>query len=703
MNLPVRRLSWPVDLADTEANATREWLVTNALGGYASGTVAGVITRRYHGLLIAALPAPLGRIVMLSHIAEQVRWPDGNRVEIGGREQSGQNADGRGHGYLVEFRLEGGLPVWRYDVEGLVIEKRLFMTHMQNTVHVMYELVSGAASAEMALRPSVNFRAQEAPVSEPLGWPYEFRAVGDQCEIRWSGSNVPPLRLLLCGPDATFTLKGKRIDNVQYPVEESRGYQARGDLWSPGYYRFTLRAGERASLIASTESFETMRVLEASRALDAELERRRRLIACAVPSARDGVPAELVLAADQFIITPAGRTAEAARARAAGDEVRTVIAGYHWFTDWGRDTMISLEGLTLATGRQVEAGYILRTFAHYVRDGLIPNMFPEGEKEGLYHTADATLWFFHAIARYLACTDDRLTLDALYPKLKSIVDAHVRGTRFGIHVDEADGLLVQGAEGYQLTWMDAKVDGWVVTPRRGKAVEINALWYNALRLMEAWAAARGDAATGEYRARADRVEQSFNDRFWFSDGSYLYDIVDAEGGGTDGRGNDGRCRPNQILAVSLPHPVLRAERWDPVVRAVKNRLLTPVGLRSLAPGDPDFKPRYYGDLRARDAAYHQGTVWGWLAGPFVDAWLKVYPDDPEGARHALDGFVPHLDDACIGSISEIFDADPPFTPRGCIAQAWSVAEVLRAWVKLSGETVEERRQHTADTTMSSVG
>jgi glycogen debranching enzyme len=248
--------------------------------------------------------------------------------------------------------------------------------------------------------------------------------------------------------------------------------------------------------------------------------------------------------------------------------------------------------------------------------------------------------------------------------------------------------------------MDAKVDGWVVTPRRGKAVEINALWYNALRLMQAWAAARGDGDAAEYRDRADRAERAFNERFWFAEGSYLYDVVDAQDGGTDARGNDGRFRPNQIFAVSLPHPVLVSERWQPVVDTVKDRLLTPVGLRSLAPGEPDFKPRYYGDLRARDAAYHQGTVWAWLAGPFVDAWLKVYPRDLAGARHALDGFVAHLDDACIGSISEIFDADPPFTPRGCIAQAWSVAEVLRAWVKLNGETVAEG---AGDRTMSSVG
>jgi predicted glycogen debranching enzyme len=271
-----------------------------------------------------------------------------------------------------------------------------------------------------------------------------------------------------------------------------------------------------------------------------------------------------------------------------------------------------------------------------------------------------------------------LTLSQLYPTLKSIIDWHVRGTEFGIRIDPRDGLMTQGAPGYQLTWMDAKVDDWVVTPRRGKPVEINALWYNALRLMEQWAGDQDDAAAAEYRLRADQAYRSFNDRFWNAAGGYLYDVVDADAGG-----DDAKCRPNQILAIALPHPVLLRERWEPVMRVVADRLLTPVGLRSLAPGDVDFKPRYFGDLRARDAAYHQGTVWGWLVGPFVDAWLKVYPDDLRGARHAVEGFVAHLDDACIGSISEVFDADPPFTPRGCVAQAWSIAEVLRVWVKLA--------------------
>jgi predicted glycogen debranching enzyme len=683
MQIPelTRRIPWPPrESIQADDLATREWLVANGLGGYASGTVSGVITRRYHGVLIAALPGRLGRMVMLSHVAEQVRLANGHRIEIGGRERSGDAPDAHGTGYLTEFRLEMGLPVWRYEADGIAIEKRVFMPHTQNTVYVMYELISGPESIELALRPSVNFRAQEQPVSEPLGWPYEFRSVDKEHEIEQKNSGLPPLRLRLCGPDATFTLKGNRIANVLYPVEESRGYQARGDLWSPGYFRFALHAGERAALVASTETFETMCVLEPQQALDAEHRRRQKLIAQAVPAARAGVAAELVLAADQFIITPAGRTEEAARARAFGDEVRTVIAGYHWFTDWGRDVMISLEGLTLVTGRETEAGYILRTFAHYVRDGLIPNLFPEGEKQGLYHTADATLWFFHAIDRYVRCSHDRLTLSLLYPKLKGIIERHVHGTRFGIHVDEGDGLLTQGAAGYQLTWMDAKADDWVVTPRRGKAVEINALWFNALKLMEQWAPEHGDDPA-DYARRAEAARRSFNDRFWYGEGGYLYDVIDTEEGGAGSV--DPKCRPNQVLAIALPHPVLDEARWEPVLRTVRDRLLTPVGLRSLAPGDPDYKPRYFGDLRTRDAAYHQGTVWGWLVGPFVDAWLKVHPDDLETVQQCVDGFLPHMDDACIGSISEVFDAEPPFTSRGCIAQAWSVAELLRARVKLA--------------------
>ncbi len=670
-----RRLPWPdAARSPSEALVTREWLVTNGLGGYASGSLSGVVTRRYHGLLIAALAAPFGRMVMMSHLAEELLLADGAVAVLSGEEQYGTLLELQVAHYLTEFRLENGLPAWTFCVKDLVIEKRLVLPHMQNTVHVIYRLVAGTDQVRLRLRPSVHFRPHDAPINQPMALPYVFSAAGDRYQL--SAPQMPPLRLQLCGDNATFVVQGRTIPNVLYRAEQSRGYDSVGELWTPGCFEVDLKRDRNSTLVTSTEEWETMLALTPEQALAAEHRRRRRLLMEADPAARDGIGGELVLAADQFIIEPAGRVEETARAHAFGDEVRTVVAGYHWFTDWGRDTMISLDGLALVTGRQVEAGYILRTFAHYVRNGLIPNLFPEGEKEGLYHTADATLWFFHAIARYVEITGDRETLQLLLPALVDIYEHHVRGTTFAIGVDSHDGLLRQGQPGYQLTWMDAKVDDWVVTPRRGKAVEINALWYNALCLLHQWLAEeRGDAAARPLADRIQQVRASFNERFWYSEGGYLYDVVDGE------NGDDASCRPNQLFAISLPHAVLDRGRWARVMDVVERRLLTPVGLRSLAPGDRNYKAQYYGDLRARDAAYHQGTVWAWLIGPFIDGWIKVHPDRATDARAFLDGFRQAMDEACVGSIAEIFDAEPPFIPRGCISQAWSVAEVLRAWVK----------------------
>jgi predicted glycogen debranching enzyme len=467
---------------------------------------------------------------------------------------------------------------------------------------------------------------------------------------------------------------------VHYLKEAERGYESRGLLWSPGEFILRLAPDQAITLIATTEPWDTSLAVDPGEALGFYHQRRQRLIAAAHPAAHHGPAAELVLAADQFIINPVGRVQDAARAHAAGDEVRTVIAGYHWFTDWGRDTMISLEGLTLTTRRFTEAGWILRTFAHYVRDGLIPNLFPEGKNRGLYHTADATLWFFHAVDRYLAHTNDRATLKLVMPRLVDIVDHHLRGTRFGIRVDPADGLLRQGEANYQLTWMDAKVGDWVVTPRRGKPVEINALWFNALKCLARWIAEEQDPGSAEpLLEHAHRAQESFNRRFWRPGARCLFDIVDGE------KGDDSTLRPNQILAISLPNPILAEEYWPPVFETVRTRLFTPVGLRSLAREEPDYKPKYFGDLRARDAAYHQGTVWAWLIGPFVDAYLRLHPKDLKGARQLLSGFPGHLSEGCVGSISEIFDAEPPFHARGCIAQAWSVAEALRCFVKTADQ------------------
>jgi predicted glycogen debranching enzyme len=654
---------------------TREWLVTNGLGGYASTSVSGACTRRYHGLLIASLPAPLGRMVMLSHFAEEIALSEDSVLDFSGEEVSEEHLDLHSAEFLSEFRLEAGLPLWRFDVHGCTVEKRLWMPHLQNTVHISYRFLCNSGSLRLRLRPSMHFREHEAPVSLPLEKPYRVTAYGDQYEIS-GDSPIPPLRFRLHGPNAGFVLQGGTFKTLFYRVEQSRGYECRGRVWTPGYLRTTLGPGETFTVIVSTESWEKILALNPRESIDRELKRRRKLIDVAHPELKTGWPAELILAADQFIITPNTRIGDMTRAQAAGDDVRTVIAGYHWFTDWGRDTMISLEGLTLATGRHVEAGYILRTFAHYIDHGLIPNMFPEGENKGLYHTADATLWYFHAIEKYLGATGDRDTLVAILPRLINIIDQHVRGTLFGIGVDSTDGLLREGEEGYQLTWMDAKVGDWVVTPRRGKPVEINALWYNALRLTENWVREEiGDAEAARYQDLAQRAYESFNRRFWYDTGGYLYDVIDGEGG------PDGSLRPNQLFSFSLSNPILEPTRWKAVLDVVQQHLLTPYGLRSLAPGHANYKSQYYGDLRARDAAYHQGTVWAWLIGPFIDAWLRVYPDDFEGARKFLTGFPVHLADACIGSISEIFDADDPFIPRGCVAQAWSVAEVLRCWLK----------------------
>jgi predicted glycogen debranching enzyme len=672
-----RTLPWPAQ-TDEATQLDREWIVTNGLGGYASGTVAGLVTRRFHGVLVAALPSPFGRWMMLNDLTEHVRFQDGRYIQISGEDRVNPSLRAHGADHLREFRLECGLPVWVYEIDGITIEKRVFLPYQQNTVCMLYRMVSGSEPVELELRPLMNFRPHEGVLKTLLDEPYKVQVDGDRYEFSSANPLLPPLKMLLFGESCALTFDRRYSKELLYRTEASRGYEARGDMWSPGYFRVELGLKAPASLVASTELWEVMRAVRPEEGLAIEIERRNALLRRAHPAAQEGLGGELVLAADQFVVTPAGRVEDLARARAAGDSVRTVIAGYHWFTDWGRDTMISLEGLTLTTGRHAEAGWILRTFAYYVRNGLIPNMFPEGRNEGLYHTADATLWFFHALDRYIEVTNDRPTLRAILPKLVDIVRCHLEGTRFGIGVDPDDGLLRQGASGYQLTWMDAKVEDWVVTPRRGKAVEINALWYNALRLLELWLHdhPQPDLSAAELAEDAQRVRDSFNTRFWDEEGQYLYDVVDTEGGD-----NDAACRPNQLLSISLKHPVLDSSRWERVVTVAKERLLTPYGLRSLAPGHPDYKSRYYGDLRSRDAAYHQGTVWAWLIGPFIDAWLKVYPHDRAGARKFVEGFDKQMREGAVGTISEIFDAEPPFHQRGCIAQAWSVAEALRCWVK----------------------
>jgi len=666
------RIGWDRDVDSTDVSADREWLVANGLGGYASGTIAGAATRRYHGLLIAALPNPRGRTMMFDHLVDHLILPDGSSVQLGAQDRDGSMLEA---GALQQFRLEMGLPVWIYRTGEWVVEKSLILVYLQNTVCLRFRILAAPAGAPagtlgLRLRPAMHFRPHNAPLSRQLE-SYTLSLTGDRFEVSTSGP-LPSLKMRVEGDRQVFKTFPEREDNANYRWEAARGYEASGTLWSPGYFELLLSKQSPAFLVASSEEWETMNAVEPRRAWDYERERRARLLHGMPQTREDTMTAELALATDQFVIAPAGRTSDATRARARGEDLRSVIAGYHWFTDWGRDTMISLEGLTLCTGRFQEARYILHSFAQYVRDGLIPNLFPEGAQEGLYNTADATLWFFHALDRYLAYTGDRETLQLLLPTLEAIAKAHRDGTSFGIHVDPTDGLLSQGQEGLALTWMDALCDGWVVTPRRGKTVEINALWFNAMTLLSSWVESHGGQESAEsYRALAKLAQESFNRHFWSDDHGYLADRLDPL--------PDWSLRPNQIFAISLPHPVLEVSRWRSVLQKVSDSLLTPVGLRTLDPKHTDFKANYHGDLRTRDAAYHQGTVWSWLIGPFVDAWLKVNPDQRDHARSFLHGLRDHFGHACIGQVAEIFDATPPFLPRGCVAQAWGVAELLRAW------------------------
>jgi predicted glycogen debranching enzyme len=676
---PAQLLEWTSSKLAREELMQHEWLVTNGLGGYASSTVTGVVSRRYHGLLVAALPAPIGRMVVFNHVSEFLRFGPDEVVSLGDTEGLFHSSSSEPE-VFTGFRLEFGLPVWRFEVRGAVLEKRICLLHRQNTVHVNYRLLEHQEREppRLEFRPAIEFRHQSAAVNEALAGPYQITKLEDRFEISAPSSSwLPPLRLRAHAGSVAFRIDEMTIHHVIYPSEEERGDPNQGKLWSPGIFALGFDDHNSATLIGSTESWEVINILRPDEAHAAAKIRRMRLLATVHPELRDGFGADLALAADQFVSTPRGRVGESARAYAQGDDVRTVMAGYHWFADWGRDTMISLEGLTLLTGRSEDAKFILHTFSHYIRNGLIPNLIPEGatEQGGKYNAADATLWYFHALARYLDYTDDRLSLQILLPKLVDIAEHHFRGTDFNIHVDPADGLLTQGEEGLQLTWMDAKAGDWVVTPRRGKAVEINALWFNALSFLSGWLRASGnESAADKYAGHAKRAAQSFNERFWNPDTGCLFDVIDGP------HGNEAKIRPNQVFAISLPHPVLTQDRWASVIRVVEEKLLTPVGLRTLSPGDPDYKPTYHGDRLTRDGAYHQGTVWPWLIGPFIDAWLKLHPGQKTEARKFLARFPDEMTTAGMGTLAEVFNANPPHLPRGCIAQAWSVAEVLRSWV-----------------------
>jgi predicted glycogen debranching enzyme len=641
---------------DLTSATRREWLETNGLGGFASSTIIGLNTRRYHALLVAATKPPVGRVVLLSKL-EETLIIDRKPTDLSANNYPGV-VHPVGFRYLEQFRLDP-FPIFTYEVDGLQIEKSVFMIQGENSTVVEYKLVDTAQATrhiELVLRPLVAFRDYHNTTHENATLNPEVHTESGIGRIS-PYADLPPLYL---AHNAIELLPGGSwYRNFEYEAERERGLDFQEDLFNPYALRFDLRASREARVIASTEPHGVARVPEYRQA---ELARRQAL--AATSPVADEFAQTLSQAADQYIV--------------ARGQQKTIIAGYHWFSDWGRDTMISLPGLTLVTGKFEVARSILRTFAQNVDQGMLPNRFPDAGEQPEYNTADATLWFFEAARAYAAYTGDfDFIRKELYSVFNDIISWHVRGTRYGIKIDTA-GLLNCGEPGVQLTWMDAKVGDWIVTPRIGKPVEIQALWFNALRIMEDFARAFSDeGGQKRYRTMAALTQWSFNRLFWNENGGYLYDVVN---GGLP----DASIRPNQILAVSLPHTMLSAEKTKSVVAVVQEHLLTPYGLRSLAQGDSQYHGRYTGDQRSRDGAYHQGTVWSWLMGPFLSAYIKVNGNTPAARDQAFEWLTAlrnHLSEAGLGHISEIFEGDAPHRPVGCIAQAWGVGELLRAYVE----------------------
>ena len=650
---------------DWRLASSREWLITNGLGSFAAGTVAGANTRRYHGLLVASLSPPVDRVLMVAALDVAIEYL-GHRYEL----QSHEYADGtihpKGFLHIESFALDMGVPTWRYAVADAILEKKVFMTHGKNTTYVALRLVRASDRMRVTLRPMCTYRDYHHQTRGTR----EYQVVGGESTVSiQAGPGAAPYYLSIDA--ALFDPSSDWYWNFRHAAEAERGLDDQEDLFSPGVFTAELQTGESRYLVATTESDPQ----SAGDSALAGVIRRARGLLQSVPDAAPSWIGQLALAADQFIVT-----------RGRDDTGSTVIAGYPWFTDWGRDTMIALPGLTSTLGRHDLAAAILRTFARHVDRGMLPNRFPDHSGAAEYNTVDATLWFFEAIADCLHGQRNASLMGELYPVLLDIIRAHVAGTRYGIVVDTADGLLRAGEPGVQLTWMDAKVGDWVVTPRIGKPVEINALWLNALNITLTLAGKVKDRA-GQSLCR-DLLRQGTDgfSRFWNQSQSCLYDVIDTPDGGVDAS-----LRPNQLFAVSLPYSALDRVQMRSVVDLCAHELLTSYGLRSLAPSDPHYVGHYGGDPRARDGAYHQGTVWNWLLGPFSLAHYRAY-GDARLAQSFLEPLAQHLANGCIGSVSEIMDGDSPFMARGCFAQAWSVAEALRAWVTLDHATQNSRSE-----------
>jgi predicted glycogen debranching enzyme len=640
--------------------------VTNGIGGFACGTVAGANTRRYHGFLMASLSPPVERTLLVAKVELNVRYL-GMESELSANEFTGGAISGTGFVHLESFAIVDGIPTWRYAVADALLQQQIFMAPGSNTSYLRLLLLRASAPLRVTLKPLLTYRDYHSQNRGAQAIHVEPHA--QECRIL-AFAAARPYRL--CISEGSFTASPAWYWNFWHRMEADRGLDAVEDLLTPGNFTADLSLHRPVSLLATAESTAPA---PADEVLEALRTKTRRLVE-SLPAASPAWIGALAIASDQFIVRReiAGATPSVGGAPAAGS---SVIAGYPWFADWGRDTMISLPGLATSLGRHDLAAGILRTFAGFIDGGMLPNNFPDAGETPQYNTADATLWMFQALDDHLAAKPDPDLVRDLFPALMNVIHAHVQGTRYGIRVDPADGLLHAGETGTQLTWMDAKHGDHVFTPRIGKPVEINALWMNALSVAVRLAAQVGNTAEKDFcQSLLTRAGSSFN-RFWNEQRGCLYDVIDVDGGGAP----DDRIRPNQLFAVSLPYSALSAEQMRAVVDCCGRELLTSHGLRSLSPNDPGYVGRYAGDAAQRDAAYHMGTVWAWLLGPFARAHFRVY-GDARLAQSFLAAMEQHLRGACVGSLSEIFDGDAPHTARGCFAQAWSVAEILRSWLYL---------------------
>ncbi len=635
-------------LQDFERAIECEWLETNGLGGWSGSTIIGCNTRRYHGLLVAATVPPAERMNLVSKLDDAIIIND-ERFELSANNYGDVIAP-QGYQYLSSFKKKF-FPEWLYEVNGIQLKKTIAMIHGENTVVIHYEVVKAAQSFTLELLPLLSVRGYHNMMhaNDAAHWDVDF--TNDIFKTKLY-DGTPDIFIKI--PGANYQHNPNWFLHFNYSVEQYRGLDFTEDLFNHGRFTVELKEGDTIGIVLSTENPEAKDALEL---MQKEKSRRKNLLS---EPFNDSTEHLLTLAADQFIVR-------------RGEDMKTVIAGYHWFTDWGRDTMISLPGLCLSTGRHNDAKKILSAFAKNVSMGMLPNRFQDNNEPPEYNNVDGTLWYFIAIYKYLQATDDAtFILTEILPVLKDIIDWHFKGTRFNIHVAE-DGLLYAGEVGQQLTWMDARIGDWVVTPRMGKPVEMQALWYNVLKIFAELLRMneqQNDALIVELSAA--KAKESFDKLFWYDEGSYLYDNIDEH------NGYDKSLRPNQLFAISLPYPLLEGDKAKAVLQIVEEKLYTPVGLRTLPPDNPRYTGVYGGNALKRDGCYHQGTVWSWLIGPYIDAIMKLKGKGYKAkAKKVIKDFKYHLNEGCIGSVSEIFDGDAPHHPRGCVAQAWGVAEVLR--------------------------